>query len=361
MVLMSTIKKRYLLLIPIILTVLIITFLTDILKKEEKKKEKVESKIIRLISEPTSELSPTFSPDGKRIAFTIREYNESGVFIEIAIMELETKEIKKIFTLSDLQKVCEVENIKNFTTLEIHRLDWKGDKIVFNTFCTFPVSLPLNCTLEAMPEELIKKAPDINKDKVIKMVVIKEDGSNPRVIGAGEHPYFSQDGKKVVYLYKSNFLVSVCGRCGKEIHILELDTLESKKVYAQDKTLFWPTFSPDGKKIVFSRIEDEITRRSDIYVIDANGNNLKRLTSYADNIYPTFTPDGKEIVFASDREGGYDLYKIEIATMRIEKITNFNATYIANLNFSPDGKKLVFSMLHPNYKKGFDIWMMNWK
>jgi Tol biopolymer transport system component len=348
------VKRKYVLIILAFLVVLI--SLISIFKPVKK----IEIKIERLTNETASELSPTFSPDGKRIAFTIREYNESGVFIEIAVMDLKTKEIKKIFSLSDLQKVCEIGNIKNFTTLEIHRLAWSGNRIIFNTYCTFPITLPLDCSLQPIPEEVIKKAPDINKDKVIKMVMIKEDGSNPIIIGAGEHPYFSPDGRKIVYLYKSDFLVSVCGRCGKEIHILDLKSREDKLVYKQEKTLFWPTFSPDGKRIVFSRIEDEITRRNDIYVIDVEGNNLKKLTSYANNIYPTFSPDGKWIIFASNRDGGYDLYKLEIQTMKVEKVTNFNATYIANLNFSPDGKKLVFSMLHPNYKQGFDIWMMDW-
>jgi Tol biopolymer transport system component len=316
-------------------------------------------RLIRLTDSPASELSPVFSPDGKKIAFTKRYYNETGTFFEIAVMDLETKKINTIFSVSDLQKVCEFGEIKNFSTLEIHRLSWQGNKIIFNTFCTFPITLPLNCTLEPIPEELAKKVHDIGKDKIIKMVMINEDGSNPKIIAPGEHPYFSPDGKKIVYLYKSNFLVSVCGRCGKEIHIMDLENGKDFSVFVQDKTLFWPSFSPDGKWIVFSRIEDEKERRNDIYLIDINGNNLKRLTFSNDNTYPTFTPRGSEIVFVSNKEGKDNLYKVDLKTMKIEKVIDLNATEVANLNFSPDGKKLVFTMLHEKYEQGFDIWMLN--
>lgn len=67
-------------------------------------------------------------------------------------------------------------------------------------------------------------------------------------------------------------------------------------------------FSPDGKQIVF------VSKRNgwgDIYVMQADGSNLRRLTYHnLDDIDPAWSPDGRWIVFASSRaqSGVYDLY-----------------------------------------------------
>lgn len=61
-----------------------------------------------------------------------------------------------------------------------------------------------------------------------------------------------------------------------------------------------PSFSPDGKKIVFVSDRD---KNVNIYVMQADGSNLRRLTDdlYFDN-YPVFSPDGTQIAFQSNRE-----------------------------------------------------------
>ncbi|HEY7326063.1 MAG TPA: hypothetical protein VH592_00380 [Gemmataceae bacterium] len=46
---------------------------------------------------------------------------------------------------------------------------------------------------------------------------------------------------------------------------------------------------------------------------DADGSSVRNLTSHAaqDN-YATWSPDGKRIAFISDRDGGYDVYVMEV-------------------------------------------------
>ena len=48
---------------------------------------------------------------------------------------------------------------------------------------------------------------------------------------------------------------------------------------------------------------------SDIYVIDADGKNQRRLTKNTSrNTDPSWSPDGKRIVFVSNRDGNYEIY-----------------------------------------------------
>lgn len=63
---------------------------------------------------------------------------------------------------------------------------------------------------------------------------------------------------------------------------------------------FWPSYSPDGSKIAFQRNLADGNR--DIFVINADGSGLRRLTtSKAADRFPVWTPDGSHVVFASNR------------------------------------------------------------
>ena len=91
--------------------------------------------------------------------------------------------------------------------------------------------------------------------------------------------------------------------------------------------------SAKGGKIAFS-LDGEI------YIIDADGKNLRRLTAHPawDN-WPVWLPDGRHIAFVSDRRGGFSTYTMElagdnIAGDNIKKITNSGD----RLAISPDGK-----------------------
>ena len=75
---------------------------------------------------------------------------------------------------------------------------------------------------------------------------------------------------------------------------------------------FSPSFSPDGRHIVFEsyRAEhDDNNHTADIYVMGSDGSNLTRLTDApSDDSFPSFSPDGRHIAFVSDRDGNRDIY-----------------------------------------------------
>ncbi|MCH8286841.1 PD40 domain-containing protein [candidate division KSB1 bacterium] len=74
-----------------------------------------------------------------------------------------------------------------------------------------------------------------------------------------------------------------------------------------------PSWSPDGTKIVFSSTRDDNneseTPNLEIYVMDADGSNIKRLTnSLRHDGSPSWSPDGSQIIFESDRNGSFEIY-----------------------------------------------------
>ena len=88
-----------------------------------------------------------------------------------------------------------------------------------------------------------------------------------------------------------------------------------------------PDWSPDGQSLVFSGYSGG---RFDIFIIqDMEGKRkLRRLTTakkrngrWANNESPSFSPDGRQIVFVSDRSGTNQLYTMSVDGSFLKRIT----------------------------------------
>ena len=81
-----------------------------------------------------------------------------------------------------------------------------------------------------------------------------------------------------------------------------------------------PSFSPDGKSIVFaSRRDDDF----EIYVMNVDGSDTRRLTkSPGIDHRPVFSPDGKQIAFASNRDLNYEIYVMNADGTNLRRVTN---------------------------------------
>ena len=71
-----------------------------------------------------------------------------------------------------------------------------------------------------------------------------------------------------------------------------------------------PCFSPDRKKIAFTSIRKG---NYDIYLLEIASRKVQRLTSNPEvDDYPCWSPDGKTVVWVAERNGKRDLYSRKI-------------------------------------------------
>jgi TolB protein len=78
---------------------------------------------------------------------------------------------------------------------------------------------------------------------------------------------------------------------------------------------FAPTFTPDGKKILFSSNRNDCDgRKFELFLINTDGSDLEQVTDFGGfTAFPEFSPDGKKIVFASDKDAK-ERYEFNIFT-----------------------------------------------
>jgi TolB protein len=147
-------------------------------------------------------------------------------------------------------------------------------------------------------------------DRRIKEIYIADyDGANPRRITVNRslniNPVWSADGKAIAYTSyrRSNF---------PDIYIQRIyeGTPPEAPAHGTDRVHnFLPAWSPDGSKLAFMTNRDG---NQEIYVMDANGGNLRRITRHPSiDATPTWSPAGNQIAFTSDRSGSPQIYTID--------------------------------------------------
>ena len=152
------------------------------------------------------------------------------------------------------------------------------------------------------------------------------------------HPDWSPDGTKIAF---------VSTRDGVAAQIYSMDADGKNPIRLTDGP--WhksaPDWSPDGGKIAFTVHPDfdrgEVLHHID--VMDADGKNRKRLEDFARD--PSWFPDGREIAFVSWRAWGIDkvsdIYVISADGQELKRVTHDMASQQAP-SFSPDGGQIAY-------------------
>ena len=111
-----------------------------------------------------------------------------------------------------------------------------------------------------------------------------------------------------------------------------------------------PAASPGGSKVAMILSKDGWT---DLYVSDADGSGLKRLTkSPQDESSPCWSPDGKWIYFAAKEREHRTLCKVSPSGGAMQTISTSGMPSPTEPDCSPDGKWIAFTA---QYRSGFQI------
>jgi dipeptidyl aminopeptidase/acylaminoacyl peptidase len=109
--------------------------------------------------------------------------------------------------------------------------------------------------------------------------------------------------------------------------------------------------SPDGTLVVYAQTDVDLaagTRNSDLWLVPVAGGAPRRLTSHPkSDAQPRFSPDGKRLAFVSTRDGGPQVFVLELGGGEARKVTTL-ATDVEGFQWLDDKSLLVASRVFPD-------------
>jgi TolB protein len=162
------------------------------------------------------------------------------------------------------------------------------------------------------------------------------DGAHPRPLvhqdGIDEYPLWSRDGSRLAFACTlGRVLPSQVGDF--EICVVNADGSGLRRITDAPGISAAGGWSADGRRIVFASGRDQdpagVSPCGDLFVMDADGSQLAKLTDGpARDCGPSFTTDGRHILFSSDRAdpgGDNDLYVMHPDGSSITRLTHANS------------------------------------
>jgi TolB protein len=197
----------------------------------------------------------------------------------------------------------------------------------------------------------------------------------PRGCQDATEPSFAPDGQHVTYVRGTGHL--------RAFERFEYETLEHVAIgitgvdgsgarallrlprFAGD--IHWPQISPDGRLIVFERVNSPLRRPTlgrALFVMNVDGSGLRRITPWSLHAGDgaDWAPDGSRLLFRSkvdvdDARSQY--YTVRPDGTGLTQLTHFPfmGRRLFSATFSPDGRQIVFAKA--DAKGRGDVWLMN--
>jgi Tol biopolymer transport system component len=302
---------------------------------------------VRLTAHPAHSLAPAWSPDGKYIAFVRVSTNHSAIYLIPALGGEERK-------LADASNAVRI----------FPSVSWSpdGKKLVFskprgaNDFQAFPPTRLNMLDIETLNESFLPEprhcrtaispvfsphggriAAYCISDQGLGFIYIESLNGRivrvfPRLDGEFGGLTWTADGESILYSMRNS------------LWLLPVKTGVPQLV-AQDAQA--PALTRDGRRLAYAQ-RSSWRKGLSIWRLDLEGaakaksNPIKMESSSLGQEAPRISPDGKRVAFESARSGNTEIWVADVDWGNSIQLTSVGGSLTGNPRWSPDGRRVVF-------------------
>lgn len=312
---------------------------------ESQKENPLLSNIRQLIYEGRRSGEGYFSPDGKALIFQ-SEREPGNPFYQIYILDLETGDSHR------------VSPGFGKTTCAFFRPG--TDEVLFASTHHDPAALTKQKAELEFRASGKQRRYSWDYDEQMDIFVAKRDGTGLRrltdALGYDAEAAYSSDGQKIVFCslraaYPSAQLAAEDQKRLEtdpsyfgDIYMMNADGANVRRLTSSPGYDGGPFFSPDGQRIIWRRFDGK--GNADVYTMRLDGSDVRRLTDFNSMAWaPYFHPSGDYVIFTSNKLGfsNFELFLVDpLGTREPARVTHTDG-FDGLPVFSPDGKRLCWT------------------
>ncbi len=344
-----------------------------------------EGNVENVVTGPGGAARPQISPDGKKLAFVRRVRTKSVLYIRDLHTGIQTPVYDQL--TKDQQEAWAIFGVyPNYNWLPDNRhiILWAKGKIrkidtdtgaseviPFKAKATHQITDALHFKQNPAPESfkshVIRHARTSPDGKLLAFnaaghLYVKKlpDGKPERLTDSDDlefEPSFSPDGKSIVYVTwndeERGAIMKISVKGGEPQKLTE-----EKGIYRA------PVYSPDGKMIIFFKEKGNGAMgyaygvEPGIYIMNADGSGIRLVTE--EGQYPTFSSDGNRVYYLIN--GNLDKKYCSVNLNGHDKKVHFHSKYATQFVLSPDNRWMAFAELFnlyvipfPHHGKTFEL------
>jgi TolB protein len=149
-------------------------------------------------------------------------------------------------------------------------------------------------------------------------------------------------GKPGIFLTQIAFVSTrdTSGQRVKEIYVMDWDGSNQRRITSHKSLSLSPSWSPDGSRIVYTSFGKGST---DMYIVNRDGGARQKLdTGVSLNSSPTYSPDGSKIAFVGSQRGNTDIWVIDADGKNPRRMTN-DSSIESTPAWSTNGREISFT------------------
>jgi Tol biopolymer transport system component len=250
--------------------------------------------------------APTWSPDGKQIVFSVYYDNSQSNPTKIYITDLSGTHQLSIATFGNSDSA-------------FPKWSPDGKRIAFTS------------NSDGLTEIYLMGADGLNQSQIT-----QGDDVNPK---NNYDVQWSPDGKYLGFVSEGVHDITTAS-----IDVIQPDGSNHRSIILNPKSQQTFSWSPDGKEIAYVSTHDKLC------VANLDNKITHCFSNIGNCLGPTWSPDGTHIAISAKVGKGYDIYNVDVQSGNLDRLTNSDGSDSLNVQWSPDGTRLVYIVDQDNYK-----------